>query len=307
MEAMKGTAAVSLQVACNEAPFDLRRTQTKLKYLLKMNSMESHSSNKTLEDYPTPNINLKFYTKLKQELNEYLSLVKTQMDIQCTPKIPPWKENKVSIDTSILYDIKFKESEFKFNSNLITSYINEKYRGDVKLYTDGSRINNQKVSASICIPEKDIIVTLKLPDNLSSYTAELTAIWEALKIVCSLNYQHSVIISDSLYCIKDIHSNTSKIRPGMVQNINNYILQGDKYFQSCWVPGHSQIEGNELADKAASEAHSAEDKTVIINQEIVQAVEVLENHVRGLWQTRWENSKTGCKYKEIYPNIPVST
>jgi hypothetical protein len=87
--AFTGTAAASLQVACNELPLDLRRERNKLRYLLKINSLDRHSVKSLLIDTKRHNINQNVKSKLKQELEVFLTRGQILLEPQIAHHIPP--------------------------------------------------------------------------------------------------------------------------------------------------------------------------------------------------------------------------
>ena len=53
-----------------------------------------------------------------------------------------------------------------YNSIAIQDYINTKYKIEIKIYTDGSKSISNKVAAAVYIPEKTVLMQIKLPDQV---------------------------------------------------------------------------------------------------------------------------------------------
>ena len=129
------------------------------------------------------------------------------------------------------------------------------------LYSDGSK-NEQlnKVGAGVFYTTnfvKNQSFSWNLESGVEVFDAELFAIEQAFKIAWQnkqLNTDKVWIFSDSQAAIKRLKKSNLKAGQYYVQSIKNWT----KKFQDIaiqlhleWVPGHMNIRGNELADKAA--------------------------------------------------------
>jgi len=96
---------------------------------------------------------------------------------------------------------------------------------------------------------------LRLPKECSIYTAEAQAVIQALDIIKNKNIQKSIIFSDSLSTLKSIQNS---FRPNEIaKKIQNQIYSFQKeniIIKIIWIPSHTNITGNERADKLAKEA-----------------------------------------------------
>ena len=82
----------------------------------------------------------------------------------------------------------------------------------------------------------------RLRDHCSIYTAELQAILFALKQTYQSQERKFMIFSDSLSALQAL------------QELLHKINADQKEIVFMWVPGHVEIRGNEVADRAAKKA-----------------------------------------------------
>lgn len=179
-----------------------------------------------------------------------------------------WKEceKEVKMYKGAVYK-KFKSEleakEFLDNGGLI-----EKKSDILKVYTDGSCINNGKIGSKggigIYFGDEDIRnVSKKLDcDKITNNVAELSALDEALNIL--IEYDNDIIIyTDSKYVILCC---TSYGKKQSIKNWNDDIPNKDlvklvynkfvsrKNIKLEYVRGHNNNYGNEMADKLAKDA-----------------------------------------------------
>lgn len=77
--------------------------------------------------------------------------------------------------------------------------MSQQYINSTPIYTDASKNSNGVDFAAIIRYENH---KFSLPPSTNIYTAETYAIFEALKITASLNYNSFTIISDTLSALK---------------------------------------------------------------------------------------------------------
>ncbi|KYN50582.1 Gag-Pol polyprotein [Trachymyrmex cornetzi] len=122
-------------------------------------------------------------------------------------------------------------------------------------YTDGSKSPEGAVGAAVYSPELEGSIKHKLPPETSIFSAELWAIYQAILAIFDLNFPKSVIFSDSRSAL-DALQNSSKVqRNYIVYQIRKAyldIIDKGNEVTLFWVPAHSGIPGNELADQEAN-------------------------------------------------------
>ena len=140
--------------------------------------------------------------------------------------------------------------------NQIQSVIDELGEGIIQCYTDGSHID-RKTGAGIYFKPHEI---LQLEDQAISlgkfatvYQAEVIAISAAADLMIKADIQNQTIciLSDSQAALRAIASPRVKqlLVRDCIENLN--MLSQQNQVLLMWVPGHSDIEGNERADTLA--------------------------------------------------------
>ena len=123
------------------------------------------------------------------------------------------------------------------------------------IYTDGSRRDGHTGAAYTL---NDGYGSRRLSDFHSVYTAELIAIYSAIRHVLRHKIHRSIICTDSissLQALSSIHNSShpivSQIRV-LVTSLSS--LPGNYILKFFWIPGHCGIQGNETADRLAKES-----------------------------------------------------
>ena len=125
---------------------------------------------------------------------------------------------------------------------------NTRHRDYIPVYTDGSRDGNAVACATVF--PSNTVISMRLPDSASVFTAEGWAIIKALEQIKDFIASKYIVFTDSLSCLRDLHHMKLE-HPGMV--IGKCIFFNfAKGF--CLVPRHTGIKGNEKADFAAKSA-----------------------------------------------------
>ena len=116
------------------------------------------------------------------------------------------------------------------------------------IYTDGSR-KDGRTAVAFCTDEHR--AASRIPDICGIYTAELRAIYAALKYIKNNNIRKTVICTDSRSSVSALTSRY-QYGNGIVSGILG-LLRSMKHHQIkfLWIPGHAGIPGNERADKLA--------------------------------------------------------
>jgi len=174
----------------------------------------------------------------------------------------------------------------------------DQYQDYCKLYTDGSMSGDHVGSATI---SGTTTKTVRLPNGVSIFRAELYAITMALNIIYRRKENNFIIFSDSMSSLQAVKS--FRLELDLVcQIIKEYshLTEGGKRIVICWIPGHVNIPGNEKADSAAKSA-----LTLPITKMKIPATEYIPGVSQFClkeWQDIW-NCCEGNKLYAIYPNV----
>ena len=128
----------------------------------------------------------------------------------------------------------------------------DQYQDYCKLYTDGSMSGDQVGSATIC---GTTTKTVRLPNSVSIFRAELYAITMALNIIYRRKENKFIIFSDSMSSLQAVKSFRLEIDL-VYQIIKEYshFTESGKRIVICWIPSRVNIPDNEKADSAAKSA-----------------------------------------------------
>jgi len=138
---------------------------------------------------------------------------------------------------------------------------------DVHIYTDASKTPDGRTNAAFCIPKIDFKCGVRLTDNITIFTAELTAIKLALMWILEnrdkvISRRSISLYSDSLSAVQAIKNERTDCRPNMLneiyEHVNNIENNITITITTTWIPSHVGIKGNEMADRIAQHATSNE-------------------------------------------------
>lgn len=217
-------------------------------------------------------------------------------------EIPPWEITPPIVHLECLRFQK-KDSPKEIITNEMRSILN-KYTGSYFIYTDGSKTDNGTGSA---FSSEYGNFNWTLPSSASVYTAELYAIWQALKFIDIENIKNAVILSDSLSSLQAISNVFSKNT--LVNNILttlHFLKSTEQNVIFVWIPSHIGINGNELADTSAREAANC-DEIQDIPILIEDSQHFLKNKIYQKWEREWQTSISKLRLiklqtrKLIYP------
>ena len=147
-------------------------------------------------------------------------------------------------------------------------------------------------------------ISRRLHDTASIFTAELYAIKVALILLKTSNNILCALYTDSLSAVQAIkYQSRHKIVGDILQLITQLKRRKIKIIM-CWLPGHVNITGNEIADRNAKNAIKLNN---ISKQEIppsdVKAY--IKRTIYNKWNEDWKmKTKQQIKIREIYDDIP---
>lgn len=210
--------------------------------------------------------NIKEYNPQKDKNNLIHRIIETNKELKVKIKIktmsnitpiPPWFDITKNIETKFL-DEQTKNIPEQIIRAQYIMLENTRYRNYKKLFTDGSKINNDSTSAAIYIQDNNITTIWKLPNNTEIIEAELFAIKQGLKYIQNNKLSKSVIFTDSksaLQLISNPKPKNSKSMTFEIQELIYTMVNQNQIIMLQWIPSHKNIKGNEIVDQAAKKAH----------------------------------------------------
>ena len=167
--------------------------------------------------------------------------------------------------------------------------IKSAYKHYMSIYTDGSK-QDEKVACAVISP--NFTDSIRLPDNSSIFTAEAKAIDIALYHIRDQPEKQFIIYSDSLSVLRSL-KNLDHRNPLIQQIFRKYnYLSACKEIVFCWLPSHTNIRGNELADLEAKSALSLSITNLKIPHSDFKSN--IHQYVMNTCQSVWEK-QTGNK------------
>lgn len=146
-----------------------------------------------------------------------------------------------------------KNELLKLCNQAIYNHYSEFY----KLFTDGSK-DDYGVGAAFYDSQLNIHCKLRMDSRISIMHAELIAILEALSYITSIDYHSFVVLSDSKSALQHLARCTSTFRGTpiaylILESILTLRSKNKKVILQ-WIPAHTGVVGNEIADILAKKA-----------------------------------------------------
>ncbi|XP_069179474.1 uncharacterized protein [Procambarus clarkii] len=251
--------------------------------------------------FPT-NHSQPFLTRATNNLNIDLSLLQNSETQLTVPPIPPWLYTTPNTAIQLEDNIP-KSAPNSAIASVFLSTMKNCYPNTTAIYTDGSRIiknNVPSVTSAVWIPEYHLKQGWRLPNQLSVFTAELYALYQALQIITTLPVGTYTICSDSKSAIQAITYSSKTCKEFVypcLQLLHEHRLNGyDTSIQ--WVPAHCGILHNELVDQLAKAMHN----TPHITRHPIPHVArkgAFKNTITQDFATKWKTSCSPLYYGSI--------
>ena len=300
--AFRTSPVESLLVEANEPPLALRREKLAVQYACKLKSIPTHPTSVDTFSLQYSNV----FDRRKNQIPSFgIRVVKLASEINIDfnviahsrlPAIPTWLMRVPNVNLS-LHDIPKAYRTPEFHRMLYFEYTLTK-QGYIFLFTDGSKGDGV---ASAAVVGKDII-SCRISDDASIFTAEAHAILLALHFVERSSNSKFIIFSDSFSCLQAISS--MKWQNPIILDILEVFSeltnkQNDIRF--CWIPSHMGIKGNERADSAAKNAllRPLDTKILVPYNDIKCKINM---YFKDRFQNFWNNAQFN-KLRNIKPHI----
>ena len=217
--AFRTTPIYSLYAEAGEPPLSTRRLKLSLNYYIKLYSEPINPAYdcvihpKFQEKYDTnPNCIPPFGIRVLPHLEDADIDTEIISDFSKFPDTPPWTFQKPDIRFDLTYYRKSLTSSLAFKTYF--AELCDKFPEHDRVFTDGSK--GEGVAASAFYPSKDQSISKCISSDSSIYTAELTALILALKIIAKSKTKKFLVCSDSLSALQAIESRNLN-HPGLLK------------------------------------------------------------------------------------------
>ena len=281
--ALRCTPTFKLEIEANLMPLHIRRNMLLTQYGCRIMSTKAHPVRNTFTNItPLQNIlgNKYILPAIDRLHDEFKSCNISITDIPVISMESHYMSIPLPIYSSLYFTAKCNLSPTMWKS-LYLDLVCSEYLDRRLVFTDGSK------KADLCssaVWSEGISLVSRLPNILSIYTAELYALYMAAVHVSRCEGQY-LILTDSLSSITALQ-NKSK-NHFLIKWIHNIITKcpsGKIIIE--WIPSHVGIQGNENADRLASECSHLK----VINDIPLSASELrnkVSSHYQKVWQDEW--------------------
>ena len=294
--AYKSTGNIDVQIECCVPPLALRREEFILKYWARSSANGQKLPLNNLYDfavYETARDRLRgkipFVIQVKELKDKYqLNKIEIQepvyLETHALRSIVPRETLKATINK--------KTDSTKSIEDKSKHLISSQYSSYLQIFTDGSKGEGRKVVGCVfAIQSYQVTRKFKLNGNVSIFTAELTAIIEALKWVDQHKPDKVVILTDSLSSIRAIKSGNSNSRSDLLVQVNmliDQVLRAKTILYMDWCPSHCNVLGNDMTDIAAKEG-SFKGREINIKLGKTEAYGLIKRAVKLQWASDWKD------------------
>ncbi|XP_018028036.1 uncharacterized protein LOC108683246 [Hyalella azteca] len=178
----------------------------------------------------------------------------------------------------------------EITENCFQDFWKQNYPQHVQIYTDGSRSATGSVSAGLYLPSTNLATGWLLNPVHTILGAELFAILKAMQLAItdeSLKDKPILILTDSRAALQILSSLSVCSYCSIIAQIHKLMqIKGLDRVMMCWVRGHSNIRGNEVADRIANLAH-ANDRSARSSLCFEEWLCLLKNKFLKYWSLWW--------------------
>ena len=311
---LRTTPTAACEIEANIEPMDLRRERSTLEATERYKRLPAdHPNRQQIEKWKQKN-RLQQVSPIQAAvaINKKHRLPTNREPIQNHSTVPPGEEPKTG-----QIELHLSDPSISKNSNpvaLKTAALEtiDSYRDTaIHIYTDGSAFKaTTNAGAGILLKYPDgstVETSIACGRHCSNYTAEIQAIDYAITTIHSQfifgiqNPTDAVIFTDSqsaLQALSNITTETDKDISTLAKNIDKLLRQYNIHVTLQWIPGHSDVHGNEKADALAKQGtiQGQPDKPVSIQT----TRQILKSNTKEEWLNRWAVGTTGrAMYREM--------
>lgn len=311
--AMKSSPINALQIECCDPPLQLRRQYLSDKFLFRRLQLSNHPLIEKLHllAYFVSNSSYWIHKSNPCLVNSYFKFKSLSTPLHQSNMLPLFSCPYESLILSPqILNIGISKSDFLIANEKFNAIINKKFKNSHLIFTDASKHDvNGTVGVGIIHRQYNIVQKVKLPPESSVFSGECLGIFKALEYIILAKLNNSIIFTDSLSSLQALEKNPFKIKQHNpiifdIRKLLSICLSKNYNIKFSWIPGHSGIQGNVIADSLANEAISCGD---LVPYKIYcsDLLSIPKLDLDTFWKTLWEKSskEKGNYYYSLQPDI----
>ncbi|GBM10819.1 putative RNA-directed DNA polymerase from transposon X-element [Araneus ventricosus] len=307
--AFRTSPVESLYVICHQLPLHLRREKLSALYFFRAMSVSMNPINqlalpiglRRLYDSRPSHI-LPFCERAKMLLHgsDFNNITIQSFDFFC---FPPWDIPQFSYLNPFSGFEKSSTAPVTFQQ--LFHHHRYQYSSFIPIFTDGSKSDGH-VGCGVVSPSDTL--SYRLHNFCSVFTAELVAIFCALREISPSNQRKFIIYTDSMSALQTLSHYDIQMHPVALKilSILHFLSKEGFYIIFCWVLSHVGISGNEIADSIAKFA------STFLTQDIPyrDVKKSFVSHLHTTWQNNWDlqmNNKLHFvkPFLDMWPILPI--
>lgn len=308
---MKSTPTWALLAEAKEQSMDHRRKNLSVKFLLKIYSHNDHPLTTLLKNIRkslAKNANFWRNKETPYLVTALGYLDKYSNKIYKNDRAPCYEmQLQHQIKMIKVIDLNLEKSQVS-NKNLFYEITENIRSNHTFIYTDASKGKNNAGYGVYC-NNPPINYAERLPEEVTICTAEIVAINKAIIISLCKELRNVVILSDSKSAIDKIrYPGVNTSNDSITLSTKKLLLEANNSgtkIHLTWIPSHTDISGNEAADKLANIGRSLNvPKNIKIDKADILAV--IKHKLTEEFSQKWKTTATnkGGWYSEIVKKFP---
>ena len=332
--ALKGTRIEAVNAFLGEFPPEMERENARLNFWARKTTSKDNIAGQMLNDSKNTAKRSKKYGTVGLARNIRSKLNELQIKESDTNKTEAFSNQidwpEINIDTELSKIFSKKEDSPEFMKRETISHIRTRYDEHVEIYTDGSKCENPQakeldednvmredhlVGAGVYAKDPNINLELRITNNTAIATAEMIGIEYALREIndklrssddnAIKTKKKCVILTDSLSALQaietDEYTNSRYDIISRIRETHNEIHKLGVDVSLAWIPSHTDIEGNEAADRLAklATAHRTVDIDCKLGNTELKAL--IKQRRKIIYDREWK--KSDCFTRRLIPTI----